>query len=81
MATNDDRGRIDRCRNDASLQFDDLFDQGRQTLQDQIEHTARFTGLDHVRVEAVENLRMLFKSLRKASRLLQRSAEPDAARP
>ena len=57
----DNRRRVDRSRNDASLQFDDLFDQGRETLQDQIEHTARFTGFDHVRVKRVENFRVFFE--------------------
>src|SRR4051794_29889425 len=43
----DNGGRVDRCRYDAALELDNLFDKGRQTLQDQIEHTTGFAGLDH----------------------------------
>src|SRR5690606_26192563 len=60
-----DRCRIDRCRNDTSFEFYDLFDKGRKTLQDQIEHTTRFTGLDHVRVKAVKDLRVPLERLKE----------------
>ena len=39
-----------------------LVDQRRQTLENEVEHTTGLSGLDHVRIEVVENLRMLFES-------------------
>ena len=66
----DNGRRIYRCRNDAAFQLDDLFDQGCKTLKDKIQHTARFTGFDHVNEKAVENLGVLFERRKQRAAFL-----------
>ena len=61
----DDGGRIDHRRAHRGAQFYDLFNVGRQTLENRIQDTARLTGGDHVRVEIVERLGMLAQRVRE----------------
>ena len=52
------RQRIDHRGVDLRLQFDVLFNVGRQTLENGVENTAGLAGGDHVDVEVVEGLRV-----------------------
>ena len=48
IASRIDRRRIDHRGDDVAFQLHDLFDEGRESLQNQIENTARFSSFDHV---------------------------------
>src|SRR5262249_13252520 len=54
----DDGNRIDQGAFHVALQFDHLFQVGRQALQNDVENTAGFAGGDHVAIEMVEGARM-----------------------
>src|SRR5207302_10778059 len=53
-----DGSRIDQSRNHIALQLDNLFDEGRKALQDQVENAACLAGFNHVRIELIEYFRV-----------------------
>ncbi len=55
----DDHGRrVDHGGDHVAAQFDDLLDEGREALENDVENTARLARLDHVDEELIENLRV-----------------------
>ena len=65
-----DGRRVDHRRDDVLLELDDLLDEGREALENQVQDAARLAGLDHVRVELVEDLRVARHRRRQGRALL-----------
>ena len=61
MGSSDNRRGLDCGRFDTAFQLDDLFDQCREPLKDQIEDRTRFTRLDHVAKQTVKNFGVFFE--------------------
>ena len=55
----DNRDRVNQCRLNGGAQLDRLFDVDGQALQNDVENTAGFAGLDHVGGQVVEDHREL----------------------
>src|SRR5437867_1998095 len=66
----DDRDRVDHRSLDLALQLGGLLDVAGQALEDDVEHTARLTDLEHVGEEVVEDLRVLPERLGKGGAAL-----------
>ena len=60
-----DSDRVNQCRLDRLAQLDSLFNVGGQSLQNGVQDTAGFAGLDHVHSEVVEYFRMTTHRIRQ----------------
>jgi hypothetical protein len=54
----DDGRRVDERRDHVAPQLDQLLDEGREALEDEVEDAARLARLDHVDEELIEDLRV-----------------------